>query len=330
MSRINKDQWDDFLLKYPDAHILQTSNWGLLKSKYGWNPIFVQNNDSGAQVLFKKLPLGFTIGYIPKGPVGYKWQSLLHEVLDLSQKMKAVVLYVEPDSWENNFHINMLLPGFLPSQFNIQPRKTSAISLKGTQEEWLARMKQKTRYNIRLAEKSGIFVERSSDIGAFNQLITITGERNEFGVHHPDYYMSAYKIFIEKDQCCLLIAKYGQTPLAGLMVFRYGKRAWYFYGASNDIERQRMPTYLLQWEAMQWAASMGCDEYDLWGIPDEDEEYLEKNFTNRSDGLWGVYRFKRGFGGEIRRTAGVFEWVIRPKIKTIMDILLRIRKGNLT
>ena len=88
-------------------------------------------------------------------------------------------------------------------------------------------------------------------------------------------------------------------PLAALMVFTRGARAWYVYGGSTDLQREKMPNYLLQWEAMRWARARGCTEYDLWGVPDEDEAVLEDGFADRSDGLWGVYRFKRGFGGEV-------------------------------
>jgi lipid II:glycine glycyltransferase (peptidoglycan interpeptide bridge formation enzyme) len=84
------------------------------------------------------------------------------------------------------------------------------------------------------------------------------------------------------------------------------------YGASNNEERNRMPTYLLQWEAMRWAKSHGIDEYDLWGVPDVDEETLESSFTERNDGLWGVYRFKRGFGGEVKRAVQAMDRVYNP------------------
>ena len=92
--------------------------------------------------------------------------------------------------------------------------------------------------------------------------------------------------------------------IAGIFVFALGDRAWYFYGASGEAERQRMPNYALQWAAMQWARSRGCKEYDLWGIPDEDEATLEAQYLERNDDLWGVYRFKRGFGGKVIRFAG--------------------------
>ena len=93
------------------------------------------------------------------------------------------------------------------------------------------------------------------------------------------------------------------------MVFRHGPDAYYLYGASSNEERNRMPAYGLQWAAMQWARRQGCTRYDLWGIPDADAERLEAEFMERSDGLWGVYRFKRGFGGDIVRSIGAFDYV---------------------
>jgi lipid II:glycine glycyltransferase (peptidoglycan interpeptide bridge formation enzyme) len=110
----------------------------------------------------------------------------------------------------------------------------------------------------------------------------------------------------------LLVAEFEGKPLAALMVFARGRRAWYMYGASTDEERNRMPTYLLQWEAMKWARSKGAEEYDLWGVPDEDEKTLEANFETRHDGLWGVYRFKRGFGGELKRAEQARDRVFNP------------------
>ena len=135
----------------------------------------------------------------------------------------------------------------------------------------------------------------------------VTGQRDGFGVHSLEYFRRAYDLFQPPGMCALLMAEYDGRPLAGLMVFARGARAWYFYGASNDEERNRMPTYLLQWEAMRWAKARGCSEYDLWGVPDADEAALEAGFTDRSDGLWGVYRFKRGFGGELKRSAGAWD-----------------------
>ena len=173
-------------------------------------------------------------------------------------------------------------------------------------------MKQKCRYNIRLAEKKGVTVRIWNDIDGFHRMIQITGDRNGFGVHSLEYYQRAYQLFHSIGKCELLVAEYEGLALAALMVFASGSRAWYVYGASNDIERNRMPTYLLQWEAMRWAKAQGSKEYDLWGVPDEDEGRLEADFENRNDGLWGVYRFKRGFGGELKRAAQALDRVYNP------------------
>jgi lipid II:glycine glycyltransferase (peptidoglycan interpeptide bridge formation enzyme) len=87
-----------------------------------------------------------------------------------------------------------------------------------------------------------------------------------------------------------------------------------------------MPTYLLQWEAMRWARSIGCTTYDMWGIPDEDLETLEDQFTQRSDGLWGVYRFKRGFGGDLVRTVGAWDRVYAPLRYQLVNWALILRE----
>lgn len=131
------------------------------------------------------------------------------------------------------------------------------------------------------------------------------------------YYQDVYDRFHQAGQCELLFASYEGQVLAGLMVFWHQARAWYFYGASTEEHRNLMPTYLLQWEAMRLAKKHGCRVYDLWGIPDHDEQQLEAAFTSRSDGLWGVYRFKRGFGGEVRRGAGPWDRVYHPLLYSL-------------
>jgi len=121
-----------------------------------------------------------------------------------------------------------------------------------------------------------------------------------------------YRLFVPQGIGRLLLAEYEGKLIAGVMVFAWGDKAWYMYGASSDAHRDRMPNYLLQWQAMLWAKSRGCRTYDLWGIPDEDEETLEAHFLERHDGLWGVYRFKRGFGGRVLRYVGAWDQVYRP------------------
>jgi lipid II:glycine glycyltransferase (peptidoglycan interpeptide bridge formation enzyme) len=255
-----------------------------------------------------------TLAYLPK-PVSSDQLPVISEqfwaqVDAVCKRRRAIFLKIEPDAWESD---SILHPSsFILSKHNIQPPRTLIVDLRGTEDDLLARMKQKTRYNIRLAAKNGVTVRPWNDISAFHQMLLVTGGRDAFGVHSPEYYQRAYHLFHPNGMTELLMAEYEGKPLAALMVFARGRRAWYLYGASTDEERNRMPTYLLQWEAMRWARSKGAQEYDLWGVPDEDEETLEANFTERNDGLWGVYRFKRGFGGELKRAVQAMDRVYNP------------------
>jgi lipid II:glycine glycyltransferase (peptidoglycan interpeptide bridge formation enzyme) len=299
--------WNHFLSQHPNVHLLQTGEWGELKSAFGWKPVRIVSGDSGVQILFRKLPLGFTIGYIPKANVG---TSLWTEIDSACKQNRAIFLKFEPDQWEGGTPITKYQ---LPiSPHNIQPPRTLIVDILGSEDEILAKMKQKTRYNIRLAEKKGVTVRAWDDIESFHKMMLLTGGRDGFGVHSLEYYRRAYELLHPKGLGEILVAEYEGKPLSALFVARNGHRAYYLYGASTDEERNRMPTYLLQWEAMKWAKARGCEEYDLWGVPDEEGATLEANFETRRDGLWGVYRFKRGFGGELKRAAQAMDRVYNP------------------
>lgn len=311
MPVITAAEWGRFSARHTKAHLLQQSAWGALKAEFGWQPVYLTGGESGAQVLFRSLPLGFSLAYIPKGPLGTDWEPLWPLVDETCRAKRAVFLKVEPDAWDGEFLKTGSLEsqGFRPSPHDLQPRRTIVLDLTGDEEQILGNMKQKTRYNIRLAERKEVQVAPSADLDAFAKLIEVTGERDEFGVHTPAYYRRAYELFYPLGMCELFIASYQGHPLAGLMVFACGERAWYLYGASNNQERNRMPTYLIQWEAIRWAKGRGCTSYDLWGVPDRDQETLEAEFSKRADGLWGVYRFKRGFGGQLMRSCGAWDKV---------------------
>jgi peptidoglycan pentaglycine glycine transferase (the first glycine) len=344
MTELTQIEWENFMLAHPEAHLLQTANWGRLKTEFGWQVVCVVHPSKtgredipiGAQILFKRLPLGFSMAYIPKGPVTDNfesqqndWEGFWKVVDQICRDRKAVFLKVEPDLWQPVETQSILskdrqiFADFRLSPTSVQPPRTLMIDLRGDEDQILGRMKQKTRYNIRLALKKGVIVRFSADLDTFYKLISITSNRAEFGVHSKAYYQRAYEFFQPTGEAEILIAEYDGEPLAALMVFARGKRAWYLYGASGNQYRDRMPTYILQWEAMRWARSRGCEWYDLWGVPDVDQEQLEQKFTARSDGLWGVYRFKRGFGGVLRRALGPYDRIYNPLLYSFYRILAR-------
>jgi len=314
----------------PEVHLLQSRAWAELKSHFGWTPRRVQVEGAMAQILFRHLPLGWTIGYIPKGP-SVDWrnkkqcQALFAAIHAEAKQQRAVFLKVEPQAW---------LPGHSPDSHPpeqtdalltflneanfiragaIQPQSSIIVDISSDEATILAAMKQKTRYNIRLAEKKGVTTRQGdeADLAGFYRLSQLTAQRDNFAIHSPGYYETAYKLFAPR-QCALLLAEFEGELLAALMVFRQDEEAYYFYGASSNSHRNLMAPYLLQWEAMRWAKRQGCCRYDLWGVPDADPATLEAEFAERSEGLWGVYRFKRGFGGQIVKSIGAFDYVYNP------------------
>ena len=267
------------------------------------------------------LPLSLgTIAYAPRGPV-VDWRdpqataALWQEMKATARRHRAWALWVEPpllDTPDARSRLQAL--DMRPTLRTIQPPRTIEIDLTPSEDDILMRMKSKTRYNIRLAERKGVQVREGDlqDVSTFHQLIEATSERNEFGVHSARYYQRVMEIFHPQGQASLWLAEVEGDVVAGIIVAALGDRAWYFYGASSSRHRKKMPTYALQWAAIRWAKARGCATYDLWGIPDADEETLEAEFTQRSDGLWGVYRFKRGFGGEVTRFVGLWETPLHP------------------
>lgn len=330
--------WDSFISAQPRPHLLQTAAWGLLKTGFGWQPAAVRAGAAGALVFFRPLPLGQSLAYVPRGPL-VDWQdpnesqALLAALDRTCRARRASFLKLEPDLSDEPSYADLLASlGFRPSPHPVQPRRSLVVDLAGGEADVLARMKQKTRYNIGLATKKGVTAraaEASADLDRFNALMQTTGARDGFGIHAPAYYRRAYELFHPSGRCELLLAEYQGELLAGVMAFVQGRQAWYLYGASSDHERQRMAPYLAQWAAMRWARAQGATTYDLWGVPDEDEAALEAGFERRHDGLWGVYRFKRGFGGRLVRSVGAWDRVYNPVFYWAYLAYLKSRGVNL-
>jgi len=326
LSAVAPDDWDSFVSSHPDAHVLQTSPWGTLKSRFGWEDERVGLSIggelvAGAQVLYRRLPAGLgRLAYVPRGPLA-PWENaamvahLLKGIGRAARARGAIALMIEPQTTDTPAHSNQLRTlGFQPSPLTIQPRRTIVVDIAGSEEAILKAMKSKTRYNIRLAGRKGVIVREAgrSGLASFCQLVGTTGARDEFAVHAPAYYEGAFDLFAPRGWARLLMAEVEGEAVAGIMVFAVPPNAWYLFGASGDAHREKMPNYLLQWRAIEWAKSLGCTSYDLWGVPDFDLGTLEDQFARRSDGLWGVYRFKRGFGGRLTRTTGAWDQVYAP------------------
>ena len=338
--------WDEFTRLPPSGHLLQSWAWGELKSRFGWRPLRVAALHDGrilaaVQVLFRPLPAGLCTAYVPRGPLldpaaqDATTHALLQALHDACRHRHAISLKVEPD-WPQAAPAQSWLHdrGFLPSAETVQPRRTVIVDLAAGEDEILAQMKSKTRYNIRLAQRKGVVVRQGTgeDLPLFHQLLQVTGQRAGFGIHTLAYYTQAWQLFSAGDSVALFLAEHEHRSLAAIMVFAWGRAAYYMYGGSSDEERQRMPTYLLQWEAMRWARARGCATYDLWGIPDVDENEVGTDVATAeetgvlSTGMGGLYRFKRGFGGREVRYVGAYDLVYSRLPYSLLTLAWKWRK----
>ena len=276
---------------------------------------------------------GFTarlsVLYAPKGPL-MDWtnEPLRKRVLDdlqsFAKKQGAIFLKLDPDVvmgrgvpvsadevTENSgqaVRSDLRRRGWIESSDQIQFRNTVMVDLSASEEDILMRMKQKTRYNVRLAEKKGVAVRVGDlgDLGMLYKMYAETSVRDGFVIRDENYYMTVWNTYMSKvkgqrsePSAVPLIAEVDGEPVAAIFLFMFAGRGYYVYGMSCDKHREKMPTYLLQWAAMKHAKSHGCLTYDQWGAPDVFDE---------SDSMWGVYRFKEGLGGEVVRTLGAYDF----------------------
>jgi peptidoglycan pentaglycine glycine transferase (the first glycine) len=321
-------EWDRFVAEHPNGHLLQTTGWAQLKARFGWRAVRVVARsggriEAGAQVLLRKYAAG-TVAYTPKGPVvrfedGDGGRQVLAGIRDLSRREGAVFAKIEPHQPQSLELVRQLAEqGYRPEARTVQPRSTIVLDVARPDEDILSGMKSKWRYNVRLAERRGVQVRaaRPDEVGRFYELSCATSIRDGFPIHGRSYYETAYESFVHSGAAELLLATYEGRVLAGLMVFALGRTAWYMYGASSDEQRNLMPNHLLQWHAIRWAKARGCSEYDFWGIPDEvgRTPSLAVECSERPGGLWGVFRFKDGFGGRVVRWVGAHDLVLNPPL----------------
>lgn len=329
------DEWDAFVDGHARAHLLQTSAWAALKQRFGWSAfrIALGTQDrrivAGASVLLRSA-FGLRIAYIPRGPLtdwsdSYLTTTLLEEIELACRQRGAALLKMEPglpDSMQNRTLLER--HGFVSSAQTVQPRSTIVLDIAGDENAILKRMKSKWRYNIRLSGRKDVTVRTAGeqDLDVFNELMATTGERDGFGVHSAAYYRAAFDLFVP-ERAAYLLAEYQEEPLGAIVVAATGDTACYLWGASSNRERNRMPNHALQWTGIRWAKARGATRYDLWGIPDDvgkialglgfgddgvDAEALPVDVgAMPPEDLWGVFRFKQGFGGSALRDVGAWD-----------------------
>ena len=344
--------WNALIADFPASHLLQTSQWAELKSRYGWTPYYLiwdtnqskpkmrvsqdsaiaGENPSAAGLLLERQALaGLRVHYLPKGPLLRDKSDLavsekvLEDLAGFARMRGALQIKIDPDillgrgvpgkegyrEIEDGLAFQELLErkGWRFSQEQIQFRNTVLIDLQEDEDSILARMKSKTRYNIRLSGRKGITIRRGTvqDLPALYRMYADTSQRAGFTIRGEPYYLTLWHSFMEGEardpQAQSILAEFEGQLVAGAVIFKFGQRAWYLHGMSSPDHREKMAPHLIQWEAIRWAKEQGCKVYDMWGAPDQFDE---------SDSLWGVYRFKRGYGGEVTLSIGAWDYPARP------------------
>lgn len=340
-------EWNALIAGLPGAHLLQTWQWAELKAAFGWRmvPLCWDRGDSrgsvgasgpveaAAMVLQRPiLSRGFakrlSVMYVPRGPL-LNWadpvvrDQILSDLEELARNRGALLVKIDPqalmgrgysetdsasdDAVGMDLRVRLERKGWRFARDQVQFRNTVVLDLTPEEPELLERMKQKARYNVRLAERKGVTVRTGSegDIPMLYRMYAQTSVRDGFVIRSEDYYRAAWSRFLGQHESHaqpsaeVLIAEVEGRPVAAVFVYYFAQHAYYLYGMSVTEHREKMPNHLLQWEAIRRARRHGCKVYDLWGAPDDHDE---------SDPMWGVYRFKEGLGGELVRTVGAWDY----------------------
>lgn len=330
------EEWNAFVAQEPSFTLLQSWEWGEFKEKLGWKVFRAAVEEqrqivAGAQMLIKSLPLGLaSVAYIPRGPVG-NWLDeeitprLLSELHRIARRYRAIFSKIEPPLLNNPATEQILQQHhFRASSYANQPRATIIVDLMRESDDILSQMHQKTRYNIRYAAKKGVTVRvgSSEDLTTLDHLMQILGRRAGFTPRKLEYLERQWETFAPLGQIRLFVASYQGKTLAVNVSAVFGEHAVYLHGASSDEHRNLMPNHLLMWEAIKWAKSQNCRTFDLWGIPEEVGltvyEGNDLPVSNRTDGLWGVYRFKRGFSKKVMLYISAHDYVYSPLLYVLV------------
>jgi lipid II:glycine glycyltransferase (peptidoglycan interpeptide bridge formation enzyme) len=324
---MDKREWNEIIRSFPETQLLQLWEWGEVKEKFGWKAsqyVWKVGDDLlGAALILEReirIPIfgSMKMLYIPKGPLMMDWadenaRKIIFEGLrEIAVQRNAFLLKIEPevvlgygesgDVSEIGGEIEAELKNndWIYSNEQIQFRNTAVLDISADEDGLLAGMKQKTRYNVRLATRKGVSVKVGTrdDFESIFSIYTETAIRDGFAVREKKYYFSVWNTFYDERMLSPLIAEVEGEIVAAVMLFHSGEKSWYIYGMSSGKHRNKMPTYLLQWEAIRTAKGKGCKIYDMWGAPEKFGEM---------DPLWGVYRMKKGLGGKVVRTIGSYD-----------------------
>ncbi|MEN6350551.1 MAG: peptidoglycan bridge formation glycyltransferase FemA/FemB family protein [Syntrophomonas sp.] len=348
-----KESYNIFIGNHPKGHFLQLWEWGQVKKGMGWEPLPLVLEEDGETkaallILKRKLPLpGIKkcIFYSPRGPVAdIEDEELCRALFKGAKKVArdegAIFLKIDPDVAivNRNFENILRKCGFKKNETGldfegVQPKFVFRLDITPSEAKLLENMHSKWRYNIKLAGKKGVTIRQADgkkDLKTFYEILTETAARDQFLVRGFEYFEWIWDRMVENNQAQIFLAEYEGKTIASTLALICGNKVWYLYGASSNAYRNVMPNYLIQWEMIRWAREQGCTIYDFRGVSGDMDE---------NNPLYGLYRFKKGFSGELVEFTGewdlvysrFFYWLwtrVLPLYLKISRSMLRRRKGQ--
>ncbi|PIS09296.1 peptidoglycan bridge formation protein FemAB [Candidatus Beckwithbacteria bacterium CG10_big_fil_rev_8_21_14_0_10_34_10] len=288
------------------SHPLQSWQWGEFKEKNGAQVLRIgmyqgKTLKKGWQILFHPIPkTKLTIGYVPKSHLPNK--EVFKALKEIGNKNHAIFIKIEPNSTTGE---DLLLKNNCLVGKPIFTLYTFQINLNKSEKELLQSFKSKTRYNLKLAQKKGVKVEKDNSSKAFNEYLDLTLEttkRQKFYAHDKKYHQLMWQFLQPSGIAHLLKASFKNKILATWIVFVFNNVLYYPYGASSAEHRDLMASNLMMWEAIRFGQKMNCHYFDLWGS-------LGPN-PNPKNPWYGFHRFKKGYNPKLIEFIGSFDLIL--------------------
>ena len=321
-----KEEYINFIKSHPKGHFLQSPEWA--KVKKDWiNEVVLSLDENGKikgsmSLLIRKASRRFnftSMMYSPRGPVcdihdEETFEDLVKQAKKVAKKYHSFMLVLDPDipSTDEEFKKIAKEIGFKITEdakdFSqmIQPRYVFRLDVKDkTADELMASFHEKWRYNIRLAKRKGVEIVEGGrdDLKDFYTIMLTTGVRDKFVIRPLEYFERMYDELAPSGYMKVLLAKFEDKIIAGVIPIIYGNKVWYLYGASSNEYRNVMPNYLLQWEQIKLAVANKCDIYDFRGV---------SGHVDETHPQYGIYRFKKGFNGDFCEFVGELSMTLNP------------------
>lgn len=318
-SQTDQKSWDNFVFQSNYGSFLQSWAWGEMQKELGISFWRLVEEEQGrisavALVIKRELPIGRSWLYVSRGPISvgatFMAPGLQEKLISLAYEQKAIFVRIDPAYTEASAGKPVR---WRKADHEVQPKRTIILDLNKSNEELLAAMHPKTRYNINLARKRGVTIRWAADeaaVDVFWQLAQAVMSRGDFRYHPLPYYQAMVKILGRAGLATVGIAEQAGVPLAAHIIITAGRVATYVHGASSSIQRQLMAPYLLHWQTIERARQAGARSYDLFGIGPQ----------------WpGITRFKEGFGGTKIEYLGAYDLVVDSGLYSMLNLARKIR-----